>query len=466
MWLNGLLVLLLYVFCTLHAQAQNTDDQYREPLISVLNRVQTQYGVKIKYDTALVKDRWVLYAQWRFRPNVDSTLNNILLPLDLKVNKEKDKVYKLKAYEYYRRTPPEGVAEINRVSALYHNKDEWEKRKAELKPCILAALQLSPLPSPGKSKPIVTPKRVYDGYTVENVALEVLPGVYVSGSLYKPAKIKGKIPVILNPDGHWQKQRYRPDCQIRCAALARMGAMAFSYDLFAWGESLLQFPEAEHRRPLAMTVQVLSGIRILDYLLAIKEADTTRVGVTGGSGGGTHTVLLAALDSRIQLSVPVVSMSSYFFGGCPCESGMPVHFCGGGTNNVEIGAMAAPKPQLVISDGGDWTDHMPETDFPYLQKMYSYYGATANIENVHLPNDKHDYGLSKREPMYSFIAKHFNLNLKAITGADGKIDESKCVVEEESLLYTFGKNGELLPANAIKGYDALEKLFSQLTRNQ
>ncbi|WP_261387917.1 hypothetical protein [Chitinophaga pinensis] len=52
--------------------------------------------------------------------------------------------------------------------------------------------------------------------------------------------------MILNPDGHWQQQRYRPDCQYRCAALARMGAMAFSYDLFAWGESQLQFEEADH----------------------------------------------------------------------------------------------------------------------------------------------------------------------------------------------------------------------------
>jgi dienelactone hydrolase len=143
--------------------------------------------------------------------------------------------------------------------------------------------------------------------------------------LYKPSKYKGKIPVILNPDGHWEKQRYRPDCQYRCATFARMGAMAFSYDLFAWGESLLQFQSADHRRSLAMTIQVLGAIRILDYLLSLKDADTNRVAMTGGSGGGSHTVLMTAIDERIKVCAPVVSLSSYFYGGCPRESGMNIH---------------------------------------------------------------------------------------------------------------------------------------------
>jgi dienelactone hydrolase len=383
----------------------------------------------------------------------------------MKVKKEKDKVYKLSYYEYYRWAVEEGWAELDRIASQYHNVEEWEKRKRELKPCLLEALQLNPLPSPPSTKPIITPTRSFDGYTVENIAIEILPGLYINGSLYKPSKYKGKIPVILNPDGHWEKQRYRPDCQYRCAAFARMGAMAFSYDLFAWGESLLQFKAEDHRRSLAMSIQVLGSIRILDYLLSLKDADPNRVAITGGSGGGSHTVLMAAIDDRIKVSAPVVSLSSYFYGGCPCESGMPIHDCGGRTDNVEIAAMAAPRPQLVVSDGGDWTDRMPEHDFLYLQKMYGWYGKKDLIENVHLPLEKHDFGINKRTAVYEFMAKHLGLNLKAIQDVSGKIDESKITIEKESALYVFGEHGENLPADAIKGFSNLEKVFNNATRN-
>jgi hypothetical protein len=100
---------------------------------------------------------------------------------------------------------------------------------------------------------------------------------------------------------------------------------------------------------------MLNGMRILDWLLTLKDADPTRVGITGASGGGSQTMLLTAIDDRIKVSVPVAMMSSYHSGGCPCESGMGVHLCGEGTNNVEIASMAAPRAQMIISDGKDWT---------------------------------------------------------------------------------------------------------------
>ena len=246
--------------------------------------------------------------------------------------------------------------------------------------------------------------------------------------------------------------------------MAKMGAMAFSYDLFAWGESMLQFKYEDHRKSLAMTMQVLGSIRIMDYLLSLKEADTNLVAMTGGSGAGSHTTLLAAIDSRIKFSAPVVSLSSYFYGGCPCESGMPIHDCGSRTDNVEIAAMSAPNPQLVVSDGGDWTDKMPEHDFLYLQKMYGYYDKAINVENVHLKEEKHDFGTNKRIAVYNFMAKYLKLNLKAIQDSNGKIDESKITIEKESAMYVFGEKGERLPKNAIFGFENLEKLWKGLKR--
>lgn len=460
--LTALIGAFVLLFCT-QVQAQNaqqsSDSAYKKPLREVLANIEQRYGVKIKYAEPLVAGKWLAYAEWRYRSDVEVTMENVLKSFDLKAKKEKDKVYKLSNYEYYRWLPEDGWAELDRIAAQYSNRQEWEQRKAQLKPCLLEALQLLPLPAAPASKPIITAERKFDGYTVRNIAIEILPGLYINGSLYKPASYKGKIPVILNPDGHWDKQRYRPDCQYRCAALARMGAMAFSYDLFAWGESVLQFKGEDHRRSLAMSVQALGSIRILDYLLSLKEADTSRVAITGGSGAGSHTVLMTALDDRIKVSAPVVAISSYFYGGCPCESGMPIHSCGNRTDNVEIAAMAAPRPQLLVSDGKDWTDRTPQHDFPYLQKMYGYYNKAGNVENVHLPEEGHDFGINKRTAVYHFMAKYLGLNEKAILDANGKIDESKITIEKEPAMYVFGEKGENLPANAIHGFEQLEKTW-------
>lgn len=443
---------ILFCICLFIAQGaypqQSSDSAYKKPLKTVLTEIEHTFNIKIKYTEAQVAGKWVTYADWRYRPSLEATLDNILKPLDMKVRKDKD-AYKLGDYEYYRWPVAEGWAELDRIAAQYNTLQLWEERRAQLKTCLLQALQLSPLPTAPASKPVITPERKYDGYTVCNIAIEILPGVYVNGSLYKPAHYKGKIPVILNPDGHWPQQRYRPDCQYRCAAMARMGAITFSYDLFAWGESLLQFKTEDHRRSLAMSIQALGTIRILDYLLSLKEADTARVAITGGSGAGSHTVLMAAIDERIKVSAPVVAISSYFYGGCPCESGMPIHACADRTDNVEIAAMAAPHPQLLVSDGGDWTDKTPEHDFPYLQKVYSYYNKTANVQNVHLPEEGHDYGINKRKAVYAFMAKYLGLK--------NEVDESTITIEKESAMYVF--NGKL-PANAILGFDQLEKLWN------
>lgn len=440
----------------------NSDNQYRKPVLEVLEQIEKRFGVRLRYDRDMLAGKYLTYADWRFRPTLDATLSSVLAPLDLKATREGEKKYKIGPYEYHRWKPEEGWAELDRIASQYSDVAGWELRKDSLRRCIFDALRLSPLPPAPQSAPILTPERKFNGYTVQNFALEILPGLFVNGSIYKPSAVRGKIPVVLNPDGHWAQHRYRADCQVRCASFAKMGAIAVSYDLFGWGESLLQFQSDDHRKSLSMTIQTLGGIRILDYILSLKYADASRVGITGGSGGGSHTVLMTALDDRIRVSAPVVSLSSYFYGGCPCESGMPVHACAGGTNNVEMAAMAAPRPQLVISDGKDWTDRMPEHDFPYLKRMYGYYGHPERVENVHLPTEGHDYGISKRTPVYYFFAKHLDLNIKAITDKSGNIDESFVTFEEPAALYTFGEKGEKLPAHAIKGFGDLEKLFNSI----
>lgn len=439
---------------------QNTDSLYRLPLVKVIHKIEKRFKVKIRYSPDLVKDKWVNYAFWRFRPGLEATLENVLAPLDLKVNPDGDHKYELKSYEYYRWPVREGWSQLDAIASQYHDLQSWEKRKDSIRPELYTAVGLSPLPARPATPIQLTSIRKYDGYTVRNFALEILPGLYLNGSIYAPADKPGSagLPVMLSPDGHWPSQRYRKDCQLRCATLAKLGAVAISYDLFAWGESLLQFKSGDHRKSLSITVQTLGAIRLLDYVYSLDQVDTSRIGISGGSGGGSHTALMAAMDPRIKLSAPVVAISSYFYGGCPCESGRGIHECGGGTDNVELAAMAAPHPQLLISDGSDWTAHMPEHDFPYLQKIYGYYGQKQKVSNVHLPEESHDYGPSKRNALYQFVARYFKLPISRIE-TNGKIDESFVHIEPEAAMYAFGDHGQLLPRDAIHGYDELVKVY-------
>ena len=188
-----ILFLTLSLFLCGHSFAQyNTDGMYRKSLKEVLIDIQKRFDIKIKYADSMVEGKLVNYAEWRYRNDVDQTLENVLSPLDMKVKKEKDKQYKLSYYEYYRWDPKEGWAELDRIASQYKNLQEWEQRKAVLKPCLMEELQLAPLPASPNSKPIIAGKRKFDGYNVENIAIEILPGVYVNGSLYKPAIIKAK----------------------------------------------------------------------------------------------------------------------------------------------------------------------------------------------------------------------------------------------------------------------------------
>lgn len=449
----------LLMIVALHVAAQTSDDKFRQPLKEVLQEVEKRYGVTFRYPDSVVKDKWVTYAQWRFRPDVEKTLTSILSSVDVHFTRDGTKRYKLQQFPYHLKTVEDGKEQLAYLASLYHDRTGWETRKNELKNCIISTLKLNNIPARPSSAPIITPLRTMDGYTVENIAIETLPGIYVCGSLYKPAQAKGKLPLVLNPDGHFPKGRYREDCQYRCATLARMGAMAFSYDLFAWdGESLLQVKPEDHRRSLAQVIQILNTIRIIDYFYARKDVDTNRIAITGASGGGSQAMATTAIDDRIKLSVPVVMMSSYHSGGCPCESGMGIHLCGNGTNNVEIAAMAAPRPQLIISDGKDWTQHVPENEFPFLANIYKYYSASDKVKNVHLGNEGHDYGPNKRKAMYEFVAANFKLDIARVRDAAGNIDESKVTIEPQENLYVFGEKGERLPKNAVMGFAEVIKV--------
>jgi dienelactone hydrolase len=357
-----------------------------------------------------------------------------------------------KAGQVYQWSASEGSAFLSQMRKNYTTAEAWQKRAEEIRTQILLGAELVPFPEKCPLNPIIGEQRVYDGYQVQNAAFESLPGVYVTGSIYSPVNAEGTLPGVLSPHGHWPNKedygRYRPDVQYRCAALARMGAIVFTYDMVGYGQ--LAELGWKHDHPKTMKLQIWNSIRAVDFLVSL-GADPDRIACTGASGGGTQTFQLAAVDDRVYVSVPVVMVSNRHFGGCICELGMPIHqnrdFK---TNNVEMAACNAPDPLLLVSVGTDATETTPEIEYPNIRYIYGLFGKAEMVENAHLPDDQHGYDFNKRAAVYPFLARHLGLDLSM--AMDTKLLEEGIVVEEIVDLYPFDEKHPF-PDNLIRNND-------------
>ena len=421
--------------------SQKYETRFERSVTDLMNDVSKRFGVKFKFDKNVdTVGKKMPYADFRVRPySLEMTLDNICKYYDWNWWKQSGNTYKIKLYEYPRRHEAEGKMMLDWLSSLYHNKEQWEARRDTLRREVRQRLELdkfldSCVVTKDKKgnlvRPVILSKiRKHDGYTTQNICIELTPGQHLFGTIYASLK-KGKHALIVCPDGHWP-YRYRKDEQQRLGTLARMGAVCVDFDLYGWGESEKEV--GDHHSSRAHVYQAACGYILLDWMLKNrKDIDTERVGVMGGSGGGTHTVLLSLLDERVTASAPVVHLASHFDGGCPCESGMPVQLSAGGTCEPELAAVIAPKPMLVVSDGGDWTSSVPTLEFPYLQRIYGFYGAQDKVRNVHLPNERHDFRENKRNAVYDFFIDVFGLDRSML-------DESKIEIESEETLKSLYK---------------------------
>ena len=435
----------LCAFLPLVAGAQTFETRYERSVNDLMKDVARRFGVKFKFDSNVdTVGKRLPYADFRIRPySLEMTLDNICKYYDWNWWKQSGNLYKIKLYEYPRRHEEEGKMMLDYLSSLYNNKAQWEARRDSLRREVRQRLELDAFldscvmktagkPAGTKERPVILSKvRKHDGYTTQNICIELTPGQHLFGTIYASLK-KGKHALIVCPDGHWP-YRYRKDEQQRLGTLARMGAVCVDFDLYGWGESEKEVGAEAHHTSRAHVYQAACGYILLDWMLKNrKDIDPEHVGVMGGSGGGTHTVLLSLLDERVTASAPVVHLASHFDGGCPCESGKPVQLAAGGTCEAELAAVMAPKPMLIVSDGGDWTSSVPTLEFPYLQRIYGFYDAKDKVRNVHLPNERHDFRENKCNAVYDFFIDVFGLDRSML-------DESKIEIEPDEALKSLYK---------------------------
>jgi dienelactone hydrolase len=220
----------------------------------------------------------------------------------------------------------------------------------------------------------------------------------------------------------------------------------------SWG---LFSAQAELRLQSIMGIQTWNSIRCLDFLEQLPDVDGQRMAVTGGSGGGTQTILLCAIDPRPIAAFPNGMVSTSMQGGCTCENCTLLRI---DTGNVELAALFAPKPQAMTA-ANDWTKEMMTKGYPQLQQVYELYGAKDNVycrEMIHFP---HNYNYVSRATMYDWFNKHMQL------GSDSPVIE-----EDYELLspeeYTVWNDEHPRPAGGEAYERSLTKYMAEQSDKQ
>ncbi len=292
----------------------------------------------------------------------------------------------------------------------FTDRKTWESRADLLRRRVLLSCGLYPLPEKTPLNAVILPVAEHEDYVIEKVRFEARPGFLVTGNLYRP-RGEGPFPATICPHGHWPEGRLADDdtgsVPARCITFARMGIVAFAYDMVGYNDSQ-QFVHrvVREREKLwgfhRFAMQLWSSMRALDFVSSLPYVDAKRLACTGASGGGTQTFALFAVDPRVKVAAPVNMISSTMQGGCICENAPILRL---DNSNMEIGALMAPRPMLMVSATGDWTRETPRVEYPAIRSIYALYGAEKQLETMQV-DAGHNYNRQSREAVYRFFGKH------------------------------------------------------------
>ena len=311
-----------------------------------------------------------------------------------------------------------------RTIAAIHDKAAADHRREYVRAKLMEILGGLPAYN-GPLNARVTGEIRADGYTIEKVLFESLPGFYVTGNAYRPVQ-PGRYPGVLIPIGHTQEGK--PEGQVVAANLAKLGFVAFAYDPIAQGEREQTYL-AQLGRPLSGGAGnehlelgarcLLAGQsvaryfindarRSLDYLASRADVDPARLGVTGCSGGGCITTYIAALDPRLKAAAPGCFINTFrkLFTGPTADSEMSLPaYLVNGLDITDLMELPAPLPWLLMATTEDY--FTPEGARPVYEEAKRFYGLYGAEERMQFFVGQGPHGTPKesREAIYAWMTR-------------------------------------------------------------
>jgi len=332
-------------------------------------------------------------------------------------------------YKYFCSVAFEQLESRNSDISRLKTKSDWEERQSIVRKKLSEVM--GPFPEKTPLNIRITGVIQKEGYRVEKLIYESLPGYFVTSALFIPDNLEGKAPAILNPIGHSPLSFRRDVYQHTIINLVQKGFIVFAYDPIGQGERLQYYdielgksrfpPNHEHSYPGALCFIsgyspakhfTWDGIRGIDVLLSRPEVDPDRLGITGISGGGTSTTFITTFDDRIRAAAPECFITNYnylFRSEGPQDSEQNLFgLISKGLDHPDFIELWAPKPTLIMSTTRDFFSIQGAREtFQEARMAYAALGAEGNLQ---MTEDDFGHGFTRknREAMYAFFQKHLN----------------------------------------------------------
>jgi dienelactone hydrolase len=350
--------------------------------------------------------------------------------------------------------------------AKLKTKDDWLKRQEWVKGKLSEIV--GPFPEKTPLNPRITGILKKDGYRVEKIIYESMPGLYVTGCLFIPDGIKGKVPAVLNVIGHNQEAFRAELYQIIILNLVKKGIVVFAIDPPGQGENVQYYDPKINLSEIGYSVVehcyfgnqcflsgssaaryfTWDGIRALDFLTTLKYVDHERIGLTGFSGGGTVTSYIAAFDDRVKVSVPcswsTASRRQIETKGAQDAEAEFYHGVAEGITFEDLLEVRAPKPTLMTFVSRDEYLSLQGAREAYSEtkKAYDAFGSNDNLELVE-DDSKHWMTPKIRLAIYTFFMKHFNISGNPAEEKVEILSEKELTVTPTGQISTF-LGGEMI----------------------
>lgn len=384
--------------------------------------------------------------------------------------------YPRMVHDYYESRVRRALEDRAEKIASLKTRRDAEKYVSSVRAAVKKAFGPMPPRTPLNAK--VTGRDECGEYSLEKVVYESRPGLYVTANLYLPKPLKGKVPCVLGVCGHAGEGKACDNYQMFSQGLAMKGFAVLIVDPISQGERK-QFFERDGGDPglcrghnMMGNQQALLGdffgawrvwdaIRGLDYLLSRPEADTSRVGVTGNSGGGTLTSYVTALDSRITMAAPSCYICSYMANienELPSDAEQnPPGILASGLDQIDLLLCHAPRPTMILSQHDDFFDHRYALErFKDMKKVHSLLGSKGTAEIFVGPRG-HGFFVENREAMYGWFLKHARVK--------GSAKEPEVeIVKEERLFAT--KSGNVSELGGLRVFEFNAKTAARLKRER